>query len=281
MFTAVTVMGEHRAVESPRSPSPRRARRRAALAAVRGDTTARGAAARAPKACGSREECRWLHEQLRACLDDPAAADEGLGAGGGGAVEQRRQRAASGGGGAAPQRGRVPRTWQRTVVRARRRPATADRSAVGRRRAGGLRRPVAPPALRGYEHQGTLRPQLADALERGAAQRLDNHALRARVARAEAAARRRSQRRRRSSPGSSGSAGRRAAASRGTRGGARGRARQDGGSGANLRRHSARRPPRRARCRLRTGCAPLTRCGCATWRQCSDWSSSSENSHHR
>ena len=131
----------------------------------------------------AQEECRWLHEQLRvsrrpvrrrrrpapaAHLPERAAAASG----GGGTGD--RAAAACHGRGSAPScgRGRALRdALQRGYVQAVNRVHELQRHFA-----------------RLCEHQGTLRPQLAGRLERLAAQRLDNHALRARVARAEAAA---------------------------------------------------------------------------------------------
>ena len=119
----------------------------------------------------AQEECRWLHEQLRACLDDPSAAVGAL----------RRQLTSL----SVP----LPRA---TDVAAHRRAGEgalyAMRCSAGYVQAVNRVHELQRHFARLCEHQGTLRPQLADALERLAAQRLDNDALRARVARAEAAA---------------------------------------------------------------------------------------------
>ena len=176
----------------------------------------------------AQEECRWLHEQLRACLDDPSAAVGAL----------RRQLTSLSpppppAAAAAPATATLPRA---TDVAAHRRAGEgvlyAMRCSAGYVQAVNRVHELQRHFARLCEHQGTLRPQLADALERLAAQRLDNDALRARVACRGGGGRGRANGGGGRHRGSSGSAGRRAAASRGTRGGARGRARQDGGSGA-------------------------------------------------
>ena len=130
----------------------------------------------------AQEECRWLHEQLRACLDDPSAAVGAL----------RRQLTSLSvppppAAAAAPATAPLPRA---TDVAAHRRAGEgalyAMRCSAGYVQAVNRVHELQRHFARLCEHQGTLRPQLADALERLAAQRLDNHALRARVARAEA-----------------------------------------------------------------------------------------------
>ena len=124
----------------------------------------------------AQEECRWLHEQLRACLDDPSAAVGAL----------RRQLTSLSvppppAAAAAPATAPLPRA---TDVAAHRRAGEgalyAMRCSAGYVQAVNRVHELQRHFARLCEHQGTLRPQLADALERLAAQRLDNDALRER-----------------------------------------------------------------------------------------------------
>ena len=189
----------------------------------------------------AQEECRWLHEQLRACLDDPSAAVGAL----------RRQLTslsvapppAAAAAPATPPRPRAPGLGAHP--RAGEGALYAMRCSAGYVQAVNRVHELQRHFARLCEHQGTLRPQLADALERLAAQRLDNHALRARVARAEAAAV--------AGEPTAAAVVTAAAAGRETRRHSRRSCRAPGRRqwSANLRRHGASGRRRDARCRLR------------------------------